>query len=213
MSLILRLGLGIKKINIAIGKRNFQTIEEMENSHRKIKIKKTNSYFVNNNWAINQYKFCHYDKNGNLRSYMQGNPQGKNNFYIQEIKIMNYSLTTTAQPMKVFYEKAKKRIIKFLNLKEKEKEKISFERNLFFVWEKTKEYLKSKGIEKLLTQVEFELVDFAEIEFKLGWRDVDKKRKIEQYRGNIDQRKDHYTLLERSTGTLYLEYPLNSKDL
>jgi len=51
----------------------------------------------------------------------------------------------------------------------------------------------------------------AEITFKLGWQDVNRERKIEQYNGNINERKKNYTLTEKITGAIYLEYLLNKK--
>ncbi|PJE81289.1 hypothetical protein COU58_03150 [Candidatus Pacearchaeota archaeon CG10_big_fil_rev_8_21_14_0_10_32_42] len=206
MGLILKIGLGIKKIVFPIGGKKFGTIEEVPLNNGKIRVKKTNSVYVNNNSFIEQYKFCFYDKEEKLGSYLLGNPEGENNFYVQEIRSLKSNLPSNYE-IKFFYEKIKLKFSK--SLKNSKKDILpSCERNLLYLWNYSKKYLKEKGIEKLLTQAEFELVDTAEIDFKLGWQDVDRNRQIEKFVGNQKERKKHYTLLEKITGALYLEYYL-----
>ncbi|HIH52270.1 MAG: hypothetical protein A2046_09315 [Bacteroidetes bacterium GWA2_30_7] len=208
MKFILKTGFGIKKIVLPFGKRKFNTIDETELPSGKIKVKKTNNSFVNNNWLIEQYKFCFYDKEGNLGSFLLGNPEGKNNFYVQEMRSLKSDLPSSSDPLRLVYEKAKTRLSKYFKIKRNKKIPFSCERNLVYLWNHTKNYLKERGIEKLLTQAEYEVVDTAEIDFKLGWQDVNKERKIEQYVGNLQEREKNYTILEKLTGTIYLERPL-----
>lgn len=211
MGMILRTGLGTKKIVLVIpvGKKVFTTIREEEGYKGTIKVEKTDSQPVNNKWLIEQYRFGYYDENGELRSYFLGNPSGEKEFYLQEMRSVKAGQGTNGSPLKLIAGKAKVRWANIFGLKKKNEHCPSFERNLFYLWNYTKNYLKESGIEKMITQAEFELVDTAEIDLKVGWRDMDRKRKIEQYVGNIVEREKHYTIPERLAGTLYLEFPLN----
>jgi len=143
-----------------------------------------------------------------LGSFLLGNPEGKNNFYVQEMRNLKSDLPSSSEPLRLVYEKAKTRLSKYFKIKRNKKIPFSCERNLVYLWNHTKNYLKERGIEKLLTQAEYEVVDTAEIDFKLGWQDVNKERKIEQYVGNLQEREKNYTILEKLTGTIYLERPL-----
>jgi hypothetical protein len=211
MGIILRTGLGTKKIVlvIPIGKKVFRTIKEEEGYKGIVKVEKTDSQPVNNKWLIEQYRFSYYDENEELRSYFLGNPSGEKEFYLQEMRSLKAGQGTNGSPLKLISEKAKVRLANIFCLKRKKENCHSFERNLFYLWNYTKNYLKESGIERMITQAEFELVDTAEIDMKVGWRDINRDRKIEQYLGNIIERKKHYTIPERLAGTLSLEYPLN----
>jgi len=212
MGLILKTGFGIKKIVLPIGKRKFETIESSEFPYGDIEIKKTKSSKVNNNWLIEQYKFNFYDKKGNLKGFLLGNPEGNKKFYVQEMRSTNSKFPSTSNPLKLVYEKAKIRLSEYFHIKRKSEKTSIFERNIFYLWDYVKEYLNQKGIEKLLTQAECEVIDMAEITFKLGWKDVNRKRQIEKYDGNLEERKKHYTSLEKLSGALYLEYLLKEKE-
>ena len=124
------------------------------------------------------------------------------------MRSLKSDLPSSSDPLRLVYEKAKTRLSKYFKIKRNKKIPFSCERNLVYLWNHTKNYLKERGIEKLLTQAEYEVVDTAEIDFKLGWQDVNKERKIEQYVGNLQEREKNYTILEKLTGTIYLERPL-----
>ncbi len=212
MGLILKAGFGIKKIVLPIGKRTFKTIKEDENHNGIIRVKKTENTAVNNKWLIEQYMFEYYDEKDNLKSYLLGNPEGEKFFYVQEIKSIKSNVPTTSTPLKLVYSKVKKRISSHLGIKVKKAPCPSFERNLLFLWDYTKNFLEKSGVNRLVTQAEFEAADLAEIDFKVGWRDVDRGRRLEQYVGNIEERQKHYTTLEKIFGAIYLEYPLKNSD-
>ncbi|NCN52054.1 hypothetical protein GW931_03515 [archaeon] len=210
MGLILKAGFGIKRIVLPIGKKQFETIKELEFPYGDVEVKKTKSSIVNNNWLIDQYKFNFYNKEGDLKAFLLGNPQGEKEFYVQELRSTKSNFPSTSSPLKFLREKAKIRLSDYFNV-ERQKNPFSFEKGSLYIWNYTKEYLKNEGIERLLTQAECEVVDMAEITFKLGWQDVNRERKIEQYNGNINERKKNYTLTEKITGAIYLEYLLNKK--
>lgn len=214
MGIILKTGIGTKKIRILvpIGKRIFKTLKEEKGYNGTIKIEKTNSAPVNNTWLIEQYKFGYYDETGQLRSYFLGNPYGKEDFYLQEVRSMRAGIGTTRDPLKFIAKKAGIRLSKLLGIKRNNHCNFSFERNMLYLWNYTKDYLKEKGIQKIITQAEFEIVDTAEMDMKIGWRDMDRTRKLEQYVGNKAERKKHLTFTERFCGNLYLEYPLNREN-
>lgn len=211
MSLVLRLGPGIKKINIALGKRKFETIDQLKEKNWRIDVKKTNNSYVNNTWAIEQYLFLHYNQEGTLKNLIKGHLQGEKNFYLQELRNLDSNLPTTSQPLKILSEKVKLRLgVKHPNDIAK---KQLLNKGGFLLYKKTEGYLRGMGIEKMLAQAEFEIIDVPELLFKLGWKDYDQKRKMEKYIGNKEERKKHYTLLEKFTGAVYLQHFLNSKNL
>jgi len=115
---------------------------------------------------------------------------------------------TNGTPLKLIAKKAKIRLFNIFRIKENCSLHISSERALFYLWDYAKNYLKEKGVEKLITQAEFEIIDTAEIDMKMGWKDMNKERKLEQYIGNKIERKKHLTLPEKICGTIYLEYLL-----
>ncbi len=211
MGKILRTGLGTKKIVIVvpIGEKKFKTIKEEKGYRGLVKVEKTDSHPVNNDWLIEQFRFGYYDENGELRGYLLGNPCGEMDFYLQEMRNLNVGQGTNGNPLKLIAEKAKIRWANIRGIKANSTYCPSFERSLFYLWNYTKDYLRGMGVEKLITQAEFELIDAAEIDMKLGWRDMDRKRRLEQYVGNKAERKNHLTIPERICGTIYLEYPLN----
>lgn len=214
MGIILKTGIGTKKIRILvpIGKRMFETLKEDKGYNGTIKIEKTNSAPVNNTWLIEQYKFGYYDETGQLRSYFLGNPYGKKDFYLQEGRSMKANIGTTRNPLKFIGKKAEIRLSNLLGIKKNHNCNISFERNMLYLWNYARDYLKEKGIGKILVQAEFEIIDAAEMEMKMGWRDMDRTRRIEQYVGNKSERKKHLTFTEKFCGNIWLEYPLNGEN-
>ncbi len=213
MGKILRTGLGTKKLVIVIplGKKEFKPILEEPSPRGTIKVEKTNSSPVNNRNLIEQYRFGYYDENGDLKSYLLGNPFGERDFYLQEMRNMSLGPSAHTSPLKLITGKARIRLSNILGvgIQKNNGHGPAFERSLFYLWNFTKGYLKEAGVERLITQAEFELIDTAEIDMKLGWRDIDRTRRLEQYVGNKAERKKHLTIPERVCGTIYLEYPLN----
>ena len=215
MAFIVRTGLGTKKLALVIpfGEKTFRTVKEEEKYGGIVKVERTNSYPINNNWLIEQYRFGYYNQNGKLESYLLGNPWINKSFYLQEARNIKAGPSINNRHLKVFSEKAKVRWANIFNLKNNQNHKggLSFARNVYLLVDYMQEYLRNNGIEKTIVQAEFELVNMLDVLLKLGWRDMDRQRKIEQYIGNKVERKKHLTIPERLAGTVYLEYPLNGQ--
>ena len=209
MRLILKFGPGIKKVVVPIGRKVFETVSQQQTSRGRIETRKTLVDRVRKPWLIEQYQFCFFDRKNELTSFLLGYPDGVNDFYIQEMRSTRSRAPSTDQFLSLLYEKAKVRMAGFLGHKRANGNGSYPERGLVLLWEYMKDYLKGMGIRRLLSQAEFEIFDTVEINFKIGWRDVDRGRGLERCIGNIESRRRHYSLLERLTGVVYLEYLLH----
>lgn len=219
MSLIARIGPGIKKINLEIANPKFNTIEEIvldtKNFQGKIRVEKTDNFYVNNSWLIEQYRFSSVKDDGDVKSFITGHPLKNNSFYIYKVKLkevpdsspnlykMLQNYLTRKIGIQTEFEKQTK-------LSQKEKMKMLQDlRSLEANWNFTKDYLKEKGYESLQTQAEYIFFDALKICLQRGWIDYDRKRQIERFKDNVKERNKYLKLSERLTGKIPLIYELN----
>jgi len=211
MRLILRGGPGIKKIVVPIGRRVFETVSQIETGRGRIEARKTRVDRVRSSWLIEQYQFCFFDRTDALKSFFLGHPSGGGDFYVQEVRSTRSKTPATNQFLSLVYAKAKIRLSGFFGRPIPHGNGSFPERSLMLLWEFMKEFLKGSGFRRLLSQAEFEIFDTVEINFKAGWRDVDRTRRLERFTGEVEERKRRYTLLERFTGVVHLEYLLQGE--
>ncbi|MEX2017488.1 MAG: hypothetical protein WD876_03370, partial [Candidatus Pacearchaeota archaeon] len=156
MGLILRTGLGTKKLAIVIpvGKNTFKTLKEEGMYGGIVKVEKTDSHPVNNQWLIEQYRFGYYNGNG-LDSYLLGNVLGSTDFYLKEGRNTKVA-SIRDNSLKVISGKAKIRWANIFGMQRKSNgdTKPFFSKGVYFLMDYAKNYLRDNGIERIVVQAE-----------------------------------------------------------
>ncbi|MBU2612646.1 MAG: hypothetical protein KKB62_02910 [Nanoarchaeota archaeon] len=217
MGIVTRLGFGYKKEIIRLGKIEYPLIEEFEVGESKIQLKKTDNKKADDDLIVNEWRFFYYDKDQNLNGYLVGQPikDKKNkedmNFYLQRIqssrtkeKIRGAILLE--QLLKKGYRALKKHF-KSPQEKKNNSNGLQNERGIYRLFEFSKSYLKDEGFSRIIAQGNIWIFDTLSLSLKAGFRDLDRERKIEQYK-TPEERKKYYSQLEKITGLVVLEYPL-----
>lgn len=213
MTLILRIGPGIKKLSIPIGKKEFEQIDEQPIGKDKIEIYKTSHPWANHKSIIEEWKFIYKNEENITKSYILGHQQGEKDFYIRSIQSMEvedsshgYKLLTL---LKYRLNQELSDRFSFIEKKEIPFKTVQNDRSYFHNFNFTTNYLKEKGFRKIQAQADHKVFNIADMGFRMGWRDVNRERKLEQFVKNIPESKKHLTRLEKISGTVHLEYILN----
>jgi len=217
MGIVTRLGFGYKKEIIRLGKIEYPLIEEFEVGESKIQLKKTDNKKVDDNLIVNEWRFFYYDKDQNLNGYLVGQPikDKKNkedmNFYLQRIQSSRTKEKIRGAILLEHLLKkgycALKKQFKSPQEKKNNSNGLQNERGIYRLFEFSKSYLKDEGFSRIIAQGNIWIFDTLSLSLKAGFRDLDRERKIEQYK-TPEERKKHYSKLEKITGLVVLEYPL-----
>jgi hypothetical protein len=215
MGLILRVGPGYKKADLYLGNQKFKKIDEFFFGKEKITLEKTKNFYVDNIRFLERWKFSYLDENQKVKSYILGHPiieEHQKCFYIKNIQSKDMQgkgpISNSLSLAKYNLKKGLSDKTSLIKPPEYPFKKSQNGRSILKTWFFIKEYLRDKNFKKLLAQADYRFYDTLSFDLKLGWKDKNRERKIEEFKGNPTERKKRYNLLEKITGVVYLEYPL-----
>lgn len=220
MGFVTRVGFGYKKDSIKIGHIEYPIVEEYKEGNTKIIVKKTNDSKANGIQRVNEWRFLGYDNKDILQGYIVGqvirdkDDKSRENFYLQ--RVQSAELKEKLRVFALFegiYKSGYSELNKIFNFNtEKPKNSMngmSNRKTIYTLFNFSKDYLKESGFPRMIAQGNMWFVDTIGFCINAGFRDLDRERRIEQYKDK-NERKKHYSLLEKMTGLVVFEYPFDN---